>query len=125
MIGDHVVVRRAGDVIPQVARVLLEKRDLHNTREIEFPTVCPVCGSSVERIEGEAIIRCAGGLYCEAQRKEAIKHFASRKALDIDGLGNKLVELLVDQKMIQNPAQLFTLTAEQIASLPRMGEVSA
>lgn len=125
LIGDHVVVRRAGDVIPQVARVLLDKRDSSNTREIEFPTVCPVCGSSVERIEGEAIIRCAGGLYCEAQRKEAIKHFASRKALDIDGLGNKLVELLVDQKMIQNPAQLFTLTVEQIAVLPRMGQVSA
>ena len=124
-IGDHVVVRRAGDVIPQVARVLFDKRDLQNTQAIEFPTVCPVCGSSVERIEGEAVIRCAGGLYCEAQRKEAIKHFASRKALDIDGLGNKLVELLVDQKMIKDPAQLFTLTAEQIASLPRMGEVSA
>ena len=125
LIGDHVVVRRAGDVIPQVARVLVDKRDLQKTQEIEFPMVCPVCGSSVERIEGEAIIRCAGGLYCEAQRKEAIKHFASRKALDIDGLGNKLVELLVDQSMIQNPAQLFTLTAEQIASLPRMGVVSA
>ncbi|MCW8994878.1 MAG: NAD-dependent DNA ligase LigA, partial [Psychromonas sp.] len=125
LIGDHVVVRRAGDVIPQVARVLLAKRDPDKTRSIEFPIRCPVCGSSVERIEGEAIIRCAGGLYCEAQRKQAIKHFASRKALDIDGLGNKLVELLVDQKMVQDPAQLFTLTVKQIASLPRMGEVSA
>ncbi len=125
LIGDQVVVRRAGDVIPQVARVLLEKRDIDNTREIQFPSLCPVCGSSVERIEGEAIIRCAGGLYCAAQRKQAIKHFASRKALDIDGLGNKLVELLVDHQMIENPAQLFSLTVEQITSLPRMGEVSA
>ncbi|WP_037028221.1 NAD-dependent DNA ligase LigA [Psychromonas aquimarina] len=125
LIGDQVVVRRAGDVIPQVARVLVDKRETQITREIEFPAVCPVCESTVERIEGEATIRCAGGLYCEAQRKEAIKHFASRKALDIDGLGNKLVELLVDEKMIQDPAQLFSLTAAQISSLPRMGEVSA
>ncbi len=125
LIGDQVVVRRAGDVIPQVARVLADKRDPETTREIEFPTVCPVCQSSVERIEGEATVRCAGGLYCEAQRKEAIKHFASRKALDIDGLGNKLVELLVDQKMIQDPAQLFSLTTAQVSSLPRMGETSA
>jgi len=125
LIGDAVVVRRAGDVIPQVARVLLEKRASATCQQIEFPCACPVCGSSVERIEGEATIRCAGGLYCEAQRKEAIKHFASRKALDIDGLGNKLVELLVDHQLIEDPAQLFSLTACQIANLPRMGEVSA
>ncbi|WP_435237658.1 NAD-dependent DNA ligase LigA [Psychromonas sp. PT13] len=124
-IGDQVVVRRAGDVIPQVARVLLERRDTEKVKSIEFPSRCPVCGSNVERIEGEAIIRCAGGLYCEAQRKEAIKHFASRKALDIDGLGNKLVEQLVDQKLIADPAQLFSLTAHQLSSLPRMGDVSA
>ena len=125
LIGDEVVVRRAGDVIPQVARVLLEKRELKNTKEIIFPKVCPVCESAVERIEGEATIRCTGGLYCGAQRKEAIKHFASRKALDVDGLGNKLVELLVDQQLIDSPAQLFSLTAEQLSTLPRMGAVSA
>jgi DNA ligase (NAD+) len=124
-IGDQVVVRRAGDVIPQVARVLLDKREPEKIQQIIFPTICPVCGSNVERIEGEAVIRCAGGLYCEAQRKEAIKHFASRKALDIDGLGNKLVELLVDQKLLQDPAQLFNLTVEQLAGLPRMGQISA
>ncbi|HEY5714924.1 MAG TPA: NAD-dependent DNA ligase LigA [Psychromonas sp.] len=125
LIGDQVVVRRAGDVIPQVARVLADKRNPDTTREILFPTVCPVCQSALERIEGEAVIRCSGGLYCEAQRKEAIKHFSSRKALDIDGLGNKIVELLVDQKMIEHPADLFSLTVQQLASLPRMGEVSA
>ena len=125
LIGDAVVVRRAGDVIPQVARVIVEKRAEQATTAIVFPAVCPVCESEVERIEGEATIRCSGGLYCGAQRKEAIKHFASRKALDIDGLGNKLVELLVDHNVIDSPAQLFSLTATQVASLPRMGEVSA
>jgi len=125
LIGDAVVVRRAGDVIPQVARVILEQRDTTKTTEIVFPDVCPVCASDVERIEGEATIRCSGGLYCGAQRKEAIKHFASRKALDIDGLGNKLVELLVDHKMVDSPAQLFALSSSQVSSLPRMGEVSA
>lgn len=125
LIGDQVVVRRAGDVIPQVARVLLEKRETKATQEIIFPTICPVCESALERIEGEATIRCTGGLYCAAQRKEAIKHFASRKALDIDGLGNKLVELLVDHSLIESPAQLFSLTSEQLSSLPRMGAVSA
>ena len=125
LIGDQVVVRRAGDVIPQVARVLLEKRDLTACIEIEFPSACPVCQSLVERVEGEATIRCTGGLYCGAQRKEAIKHFASRKALDIDGLGNKLVELLVDHELINDPADLFRLSADKIALLPRMGQVSA
>lgn len=125
LIGDQVVIRRAGDVIPQVARVLIEKRDLLKTLPIVFPDVCPVCQSQLERIEGEAKIRCSGGLYCAAQRKEAIKHFASRKALDIDGLGNKLVELLVDNNLIKSPAQLFDLTLTQLSSLPRMGEVSA
>lgn len=125
LIGDAVVVRRAGDVIPQVARVLEAQRDTLQTTAIEFPDTCPVCDSAVERIEGEATIRCSGGLYCAAQRKEAIKHFASRKALDIDGLGNKLVELLVDHNLIDSPAQLFSLTAGQLSSLPRMGEVSA
>ena len=125
LIGDLVVVRRAGDVIPQVARVVIEQRDTEKTRAIVFPETCPVCDSDVERIEGEAVTRCTGGLYCEAQRKQAIKHFASRKALDIDGLGDKLVDLLVDHKMIKDPAQLFSLTVQQLASLPRMGETSA
>jgi len=125
LIGDVVVVRRAGDVIPQVARVVLEQRNSELTQEIIFPEACPVCGSDVERIEGEAVTRCTGGLFCEAQRKQAIKHFASRKALDIDGLGDKLVELLVDHNMIKDPSQLFSLTTQQLASLPRMGETSA
>ena len=125
LIGDEVVVRRAGDVIPQVARVLIEKRNDENTKEIVFPDQCPVCASDVERIEGEATIRCAGGLVCGAQRKEAIKHFASRKALDIDGLGSKLVEQLVDHNLIKDPAQLFELTITQVSNLPRMGKVSA
>ena len=125
LIGDVVVVRRAGDVIPQVARVVLEQRDLEKTKEIVFPETCPVCDSDVERIEGEAVTRCTGGLFCEAQRKQAIKHFASRKALDIDGLGDKLVELLVDHNMIKDPSQLFSLTVQQLSSLPRMGETSA
>jgi len=125
LIGDVVVVRRAGDVIPQVARVVMEQRDETKTADIIFPETCPVCDSKVERIEGEAVTRCTGGLYCEAQRKQAIKHFASRKALDIDGLGDKLVDLLVDHSMIKDPSQLFSLTAIQLASLPRMGETSA
>lgn len=125
LIGDVVVVRRAGDVIPQVARVVLDQRNSELTQEIIFPEACPVCGSDVERIEGEAVTRCTGGLFCEAQRKQAIKHFASRKALDIDGLGDKLVELLVDHNMIKDPSQLFSLTTQQLASLPRMGETSA
>ena len=125
LIGDVVVVRRAGDVIPQVARVVIEQRDPDKTTNITFPEKCPVCDSDVERIEGEAVTRCTGGLYCEAQRKQAIKHFASRKALDIDGLGDKLVDLLVDHNMIKDPSQLFSLTVQQVSSLPRMGETSA
>jgi DNA ligase (NAD+) len=125
LIGDVVVVRRAGDVIPQVARVVVEQRDAAKTTKILFPERCPVCDSDVERIEGEAVTRCTGGLYCEAQRKQAIKHFASRKALDIDGLGDKLVDLLVDHNMIKDPSQLFSLTVQQLSSLPRMGETSA
>ena len=125
LIGDVVVVRRAGDVIPQVARVVIEQRDIAKTTKILFPETCPVCDSDVERIEGEAVTRCTGGLYCEAQRKQAIKHFASRKALDIDGLGDKLVDMLVDHNLIKDPSQLFSLTVQQLSSLPRMGETSA
>jgi DNA ligase (NAD+) len=122
--GDSVIIRRAGDVIPEVVQVVLSKRP-ENTQEFVMPTACPVCGSDVEREPGEAVARCSGGLYCAAQQKEAIKHFASRKALDVDGLGDKLVELLVDESLINDTADLFSLTIEQIASLERMGEKSA
>ncbi|MED5252730.1 MAG: NAD-dependent DNA ligase LigA [Pseudomonadota bacterium] len=124
MIGDTVAIRRAGDVIPQVVRVDEEKRPADG-RVITFPDHCPVCGSDIERLEGEAVARCSGGLYCAAQRKEALKHFASRKALDIDGLGEKLIEQLVDQEWVKTPADLFHLSVEQLKSLPRMGEKSA
>lgn len=124
MIGDTVSIRRAGDVIPQVVSVHTELR-LADAREIIFPEHCPVCGSDIERIEGEAVARCSGGLYCAAQRKEALKHFASRKALDIDGLGEKLIVQLVDLGWVETPAALFHLSVEQLKSLPRMGEKSA
>lgn len=123
-IGDTVIVRRAGDVIPEVAAVVFSRRP-KDAKPFVMPSQCPVCGSDVVRIEGEAIARCSGGLYCDAQRKEAIKHFASRKALDIDGLGDKLVELLSDQGMIHDVADLFSLTQAQVAGLERMGDKSA
>lgn len=123
-IGDTVVVRRAGDVIPEVVAAVESQRP-DNTRAIETPTQCPVCGSEVEQEEGEAVPRCSGGLYCSAQRKNAIKHFASRRAMDIDGLGDKLVEQLVDERLIEDVADLFLLTAGQLADLERMGEKSA
>lgn len=124
MIGDTVSIRRAGDVIPQVVRVHVEQRPA-DARAIVFPEHCPVCGSDIERIDGEAVARCSGGLYCAAQRKEALKHFASRKALDIDGLGVKLIFQLVDLDWVKTPADLFHLSVEQLQSLPRMGEKSA
>ncbi|OJA06871.1 NAD-dependent DNA ligase LigA [Halomonas sp. QHL1] len=124
MIGDTVSIRRAGDVIPQVVSVHTELRPV-DARAIVFPEHCPVCGSDIERLEGEAVARCSGGLYCAAQRKEALKHFASRKALDIDGLGEKLIVQLVDLDWVESPAALFHLTVEQLKSLPRMGEKSA
>lgn len=123
-IGDTVIVRRAGDVIPQIVAIVAEKRP-DNAIDIEFPTTCPVCDSMVERIEGEAVARCTGGLFCEAQRKEAIKHFASRKALDIDGMGDKVVEQLIDKELVASPADLFKLTASAITMLDRMGMKSA
>ncbi|EGH00218.1 DNA ligase [gamma proteobacterium IMCC2047] len=122
--GDTVVVRRAGDVIPQVVQVVLEKRP-ENSTAIEFPSSCPVCGSDVIRAEGEAVARCTGGLYCAAQRKQAIKHFASRKAFDIEGLGDKLVDMLVDQQLINSIADLFHLQHEALSNLERMGDKSA
>ena len=123
-IGDTVIIRRAGDVIPQVAAVVKDKRPAE-ARPIVFPEACPVCQSPVRRLEGEAVARCSGGLFCGAQNKEAIKHFASRKAMDIDGLGDKLVELLVDKGLIYSVADLYELSAEKIAGLERMGEKSA
>lgn len=122
--GDTVVVLRAGDVIPKVDRVVKERRP-KNTRPVAAPTQCPACGSDIEQLEDEAVMRCTGGLFCPAQRKESIKHFASRKAMDIDGLGDKLVEQLVDQGCIENVADLYSLPLAEVAALERMGQKSA
>lgn len=123
-VGDTVVIRRAGDVIPQVVSVVVSKRP-DNAREIVFPPVCPVCDSHVEKLEDEAVARCTGGLICGAQRKQALKHFASRKAMDIDGLGDKLVEQLVDADLLKTPVDIFHLSLPQLVQLERMGEKSA
>ena len=123
-VGDTVIVRRAGDVIPEVVSVVLARRPI-STRRVRLPRPCPVCGSQVLRLEGEAVARCSGGLYCAAQRKELIRHFASRRALDIEGLGEKLVEQLVDAGLVHTPADIFRLTVPQLADLERMGEKSA
>lgn len=123
-IGDTVIIRRAGDVIPQIVKVVLEKRPA-SAQAITLPELCPVCESHVERIEDEAVARCTGGLVCAAQRKEAIKHFASRKALDIDGLGDKIVEQLVDEEKIKSFLDLYRLKHDDIANLERMGDKSA
>ncbi|MBS1212931.1 MAG: NAD-dependent ligase, partial [Proteobacteria bacterium] len=123
-VGDTVVVRRAGDVIPEVVKSIVEKRPA-STPEFVMPEQCPVCGSDVEIVPGEAIARCSGGLYCPAQHKEAIKHFASRRALDIEGLGDKLVDQLLEKKLIDTVADLFRLSVEQLAELDRMGRKSA
>ena len=123
-INDTVIIRRAGDVIPQIVSVVIERRP-ENAAAIVFPNECPVCQSAVLKVEGEAVLRCTGGLYCQAQRKEAIKHFASRKALDVDGLGDKLVEQLVDEGLIKTPADLFKLTELDVSTMERMGQKSA
>lgn len=123
-IGDTVIIRRAGDVIPQIVSAVIDKRP-DDAKEIVFPSSCPVCDSSVAKAEGEAVLRCTGGLYCGAQQKEAIKHFASRKAIDVDGLGDKLVEQLVDEKLISNAADLFSLTEISVSTMERMGKKSA
>jgi DNA ligase (NAD+) len=123
-VGDTVVIRRAGDVIPEVARVLPERR-VAGAAPVPLPTVCPVCGSPVVREAEQAVARCTGGRVCAAQRKEEIKHFASRRALDIQGLGDKLVEQLVDREWVRTAADLFDLQAPQLATLERMGEKSA
>lgn len=126
-VGDTVIVRRAGDVIPEVVSVVKEKR-LKAARRVKLPVHCPVCGSDISRPEGEAVARCSGGLFCSAQRKEAIKHFVSRRALDIEGLGSKLIDQLVDSGAIETPADIFNkhrVNAESLAGLERMAEKSA
>jgi DNA ligase (NAD+) len=122
--GDTVIVRRAGDVIPEVVAVVASLRP-PGTVPVELPGQCPVCGSDVIRAEGEAVARCSGGLSCAAQRKEALKHFASRRAMDIDGLGDRLIEQLVDQALVHDPADLYRLSRDTYAGLERMGEKSA
>ncbi len=123
-IGDTVIVRRAGDVIPEVVSVIKSLR-AKGAKKVRLPAKCPVCGSTVVREEGEAVARCTGGLYCSAQRVESLKHFVSRRALDIDGLGSKLIEQLVNIGRIKTPADLYQLEKEELAALERMGEKSA
>jgi DNA ligase (NAD+) len=124
-VGDTVVVRRAGDVIPEIVRIVPERRPDPPGPEIELPETCPVCNSKVVQDEDQAIARCTGGFTCRAQRQEAIRHFASRRALDIEGLGDKLVEQLVERDWVKSPADIYALTLEQLTGLERMGEKSA
>ncbi|MGB5833701.1 MAG: NAD-dependent DNA ligase LigA [Thiohalocapsa sp.] len=122
--GDTVFVRRAGDVIPEVVRVLIERRPA-DTHPVELPAHCPVCGSDVVQAQGEAVARCSGGLFCAAQRKEAIRHFASRRAMDIEGLGDKLIDQLVERDLVRDPSDLYRLGIDDYASLDRMAVKSA
>jgi DNA ligase (NAD+) len=131
-VGDTVIVRRAGDVIPEVVAVVAERRprrDLLGGEPLHppfaLPETCPECGSTVARGGDEAVARCSGGLYCPAQRKQALLHFAARRAMDIEGLGDRLVEQLVDAGRVHSPADLYCLTVETLAGLERMGEKSA
>jgi len=124
MIGDTVIVRRAGDVIPEVVRALPERRPADAAR-FTMPVRCPVCGSAAVREEGEVAWRCVGGLYCKAQRKQALLHFAQRRAMDIDGLGERLVDQLVEREQVQTPADLYRLTVDGLGELDRMGAKSA
>jgi len=123
-VGDTVVVRRAGDVIPEVVRALADKRPAH-ARKFIMPTRCPVCGSTVKKLEDEAVARCTAGLYCPAQRKQALLHFASRRAMDIEGLGEKLVDQLVQNHIVNTPADLYKLGIAALSGLERMAEKSA
>ncbi|MDG9729673.1 NAD-dependent DNA ligase LigA [Ignatzschineria sp. RMDPL8A] len=125
MIGDEVIVHRAGDVIPKVVRAVVENRDPDAVRAIKFPTECPICHSPIVRIEGEAIARCSGGFICEAQKLEGLKHFVSRKAMDIDGLGERWLEIFLQEKVIERIEDLFVMSKERLLELPRMGEKSA
>jgi DNA ligase (NAD+) len=117
-IGDTVVIRRAGDVIPEVVKVVTERRP-KTAKIVKLPTKCPICNSDVEREEGEAVARCTGGLFCPAQRKEALRHFASRRALDIEGLGTKIIDQLVEAELVRTPADLYRLTQQQLSDLER------
>jgi DNA ligase (NAD+) len=123
-VGDTVVIYRAGDVIPKVDRVISSMRPAH-TRKFHMPKQCPICGSEVVRLEGEAVTRCTGGLFCAAQRKNSIKHFNSRRAMDVDGLGEKLVDQLVDKELIHDAADMYSLRKEQLSGLERMADKSA
>ena len=123
-VGDTVIVRRAGDVIPEIVGVVADRRP-KGTRRVELPRHCPICGSDVILPEGEAIARCTGQLVCRAQLTESLKHFVSRAAMDIEGMGSKLIEQLVDKGVVSNPADLYGLTAETLIDLERMGEKSA
>ncbi|QID18039.1 NAD-dependent DNA ligase LigA [Nitrogeniibacter mangrovi] len=124
LVGDWVIVRRAGDVIPEVVAPVVDRRDGNETAFV-MPTSCPICGSHAVRGEDEAVTRCSGGLFCPAQRKQALIHFASRKAMDIEGLGDRLVEQLVDNAIVKTPADLYKLGVLGLASLERMAEKSA
>ena len=130
-VGDTVIVRRAGDVIPEVVSVVLAQRPMKDggteplAPPVQLPDRCPVCQSPVVQAEGEAVARCTGGFTCRAQRQEALRHFASRRAMDIEGLGDKLIEQLIEQKLVRTPADLYRLTLEQLTGLERMGEKSA
>ncbi|VFS52807.1 DNA ligase [Budvicia aquatica] len=119
-IGDTVMIRRAGDVIPQVVGVIASKRP-SGAKEIVFPIECPVCHSAIEKVEGEAVARCSGGLVCGAQRKESLKHFVSRRAMDVEGMGDKIIEQLVDKEYVHTPADLFRLSIGVLTRLERMG----
>jgi len=123
-VGDTVIVRRAGDVIPEVVSVVKNRRP-DKTKRVHLPKLCPVCASHVNREEGEAVARCTGGLYCKAQRTEALKHFVARRALDIEGLGAKLIEQLVNENRLSDPSDLFRLSKEELSSRERMGDKSA
>jgi DNA ligase (NAD+) len=123
-VGDTVIVRRAGDVIPEVVRVVAEKRP-DGTLPFALPAQCPQCGSAVVRLPDEAVARCTGGLFCPAQRKQALLHFAGRRAVDIEGLGEKLVDQLVDAGLVRTPADVFKLRSADLAALERMAEKSA
>ena len=123
-LGDTVVVRRAGDVIPEVVRVIADKRP-RGARRVQLPAHCPVCGSTVERVEGEAVARCTGALRCQAQRHEALRHFAHRRAMNIDGLGDAVIEQLIARELVHSPADLYALNVEQVCGLERLGEKSA
>src|SRR6185295_15846113 len=123
-VGDTVVVRRASDVIPEVVGVR-EKGPRAPSDRFEMPKACPVCGSPVVRVAGEAATRCTGGLYCKAQRKQTLLHFAGRRAMDIEGLGEKLVDQLVEKSLVANPADLYKRDAAKLAALERMADKSA